>query len=53
MSESTRINIIMEQALAEELEQRAEAVYLPVGNYIELILMEQLHGDGECGPAEE
>ena len=53
MSEKTIIDIIMEAELAEELEQRAGAMQLPVGHYIELVLMERLDSYGRSVRPEE
>jgi hypothetical protein len=39
--------------MAEELEQQAEAMRLPVGNFIELVLMEQLDSYGRAALPEE
>ena len=47
MSTQTSIDVTMELELAEELEQRAASIQLPVGRYIELVLMEGLSSGEE------
>ena len=48
MTERTTIYINMEQALAEELEQQAGSLQMPVDNYIRLVLKERLEDYGQA-----
>lgn len=50
MTQEQTIDLVLNEELADELEQRAASLYLPAGRYIELVLLEELtNGYPEAG----